>query len=295
VQRRHIAAGAGAVLLAITAQLSLAQSCVQDYCAGRGETVASFEAVPAMVSKNLPRKSLVIIIDDMGHSRSLGRQALALPGALNFAFLPHTPHGAELAQQAHASGKEVMLHAPMSNILDQPLGPGALTPDLSRSHFLARLKVALRDIPHVRGLNNHMGSELTQQRQPMEWVMEALAENGLYFVDSRTTAQSVAARTAATYGLPHLSRHVFLDNERSAEAISQRFMESVKIAERDGLAVVIGHPYQQTIDYLQQALPQLERRGISLIHASQAMGLPPAIEESTPQLASGALENNSGS
>jgi polysaccharide deacetylase 2 family uncharacterized protein YibQ len=231
--------------------------------------------------------TLVIIIDDVGHQLRAGRAVAELPGQVTLAVLPYTPHGANLAREAHLRGKEIMLHAPMSNLGNLPVGPGALTPYLSAGDFRATLNAALAKIPYVRGINNHMGSELTQRPQQMNWVMEVLQARNLFFVDSRTSPKTVAASAAARHGIPHLSRHVFLDNERLAAAIDQRFQEALRRARREGLSVVIGHPYPETIAYLQQALPQLPAQGVRLASVSQVLGLPQAVQLASATEAAG--------
>jgi polysaccharide deacetylase 2 family uncharacterized protein YibQ len=187
-------------------------------------------------------KRLVIIIDDMGHNLRRGKDALALPGKLNFAVIPYTPFGKQLAESAHRSGKEVMLHAPMSTIEHLPLGTGGLTPKLSRQEFQDTISAALATVPLVRGINNHMGSDLTQRREQMAWLMQDLRWQDLYFVDSRTSGKSVAATVATEFDVPNLSRHVFLDNEPTPEAIDARFTELLAVVNKHGLAVAIGHP-----------------------------------------------------
>ena len=218
-----------------------------------------------------PAQSLVLIIDDLGNQLRNGRAAVDLPGKLTLAVLPHTPHGVELAERAFERGQEVMLHAPMSNVGDEPLGSGGLTAELDEAEFRRRLEAALAAIPHVRGVNNHMGSYLTQQGLQMAWLMQVLRKHDLYFVDSRTSHLTVAARTAEAAGIPHLSRNVFLDNVRDEAAIEERFEHALALAGRDGMAVAIGHPYPETLRYLQRALPALEARGIRLLTVSEAL------------------------
>jgi polysaccharide deacetylase 2 family uncharacterized protein YibQ len=216
-------------------------------------------------------KHLVIIIDDMGYQYSGGRSVLELPGKLTVAVLPHTPFGRKLAEEAPAAGKEVMLHAPMSNLLDKPLGPGGLTAEQSEQEFHATLDRALHELPQVRGVNNHMGSDLTQRREQMAWLMDGLLRHGLYFVDSRTSADSVAAQTAIEHGVPNLSRQVFLDNERNQRSIAERFRRLLGLVEKSGMAVGIGHPYPETVEFLADALPRLKCRGIELAHVSEVL------------------------
>jgi polysaccharide deacetylase 2 family uncharacterized protein YibQ len=220
-----------------------------------------------MDNNTLPA-NLVLILDDMGNHLASGRRALALPGAINYAFLPHTPHSITLANEAHQLNKEVLLHAPMANLRNRPIGPGALTAIMDQQQFLDMLHKDIDAVPHVRGVNNHMGSLLTQLNQPMQWMMKALQQQQLYFIDSRTTPLTIAAKQAQNLNLPSLQRDVFLDNERSLDAISIQFERALKQAKQQGFAVVIAHPYAETLGFLEQALPKLAERGIVMQLAS---------------------------
>jgi polysaccharide deacetylase 2 family uncharacterized protein YibQ len=222
---------------------------------------------------------LVIIIDDMGYNLTRGTDALALPGNLTFAVIPNSRFGTQLAEAAHKAGKELMLHAPMSTVENIPLEAGGLTPELSKEEFRAALRNALMQVPHAQGVNNHMGSDLTQRRRQMAWLMQELRWQDLYFVDSRTSDKTIAATVASEFRVPNLSRQVFLDNTRTIEAIDERFKELLARAQQNGLAIAIGHPYPETISYLQQALPGLQDQGVQLVFVSEALQQ----EEDRPQ------------
>lgn len=214
---------------------------------------------------------LVIIIDDLGYNFRAGQQAAALPGKVNLAILPHTPNGRHVAKLGMAAGKEILLHAPMSNLRKVPLGEGGLTTAMSEEELRATLARNIDSTPGVRGVNNHTGSLLTSRRQPMEWVMKELAARGLYYVDSRTTAETLAAGVADEYGVPSLSRQVFLDNEISSDAIHEQFEEFLAVARREGMATAIGHPHEATLNYLQRQLPVIERQGYRLSLVSEVL------------------------
>jgi polysaccharide deacetylase 2 family uncharacterized protein YibQ len=217
------------------------------------------------------KANIVLIIDDMGNNLELGQQAIALPGAINYAFLPHSPHSRNLATAAHLQRKEVLLHAPMSNLQSHPTGPGALKPIMNREEFLQTLKENLASIPYARGINNHMGSLLTQLHQPMDWLMRELKLQQKYFIDSRTSPRTIAAITAKKHQLPSLKRDIFLDNNRSEQAIDDQFKKLIQLAKNQQLAVAIGHPYPETLAYLKRELPLLEEQGINLVLASSAL------------------------
>jgi len=218
-----------------------------------------------------PLPQLVIILDDIGNNLSAGMRAVQLPGAVTLAVLPFTPHGQRLAEEGHQTGKEIMLHAPMSNIAGMDLGPDGLTLDLDETTLTERFRKAIADIPHIRGVNNHTGSELTAAPEPMQWVMTELKAQQLYFVDSMTTSKSVAGQTAEANDIPTLRRHVFLDNIAESDAITTEFNRAVEIARKKGFAVAIGHPYQATLDFLEQALPTLVDQGIQLVYVSDLL------------------------
>lgn len=222
-------------------------------------------------SDSVPQPTIVIIIDDVGDNFDRGQAAVDLPGPLTFAVLPHSPFGPKLAKRAMDQGSEVMLHAPMENTHDRPLGPGALTHDLNQHQYRAKLEGNLDSIPGVVGLNNHMGSLLTTLRPQMEWTMELADQRRLFFVDSKTTADSVAWKVAKAQGIPYLIRDVFLDHEQTLEFVHQQFQQTLEIARERGYAVAIGHPYPVTIQYLQWALPQLDRLGVRLGTASSVV------------------------
>ncbi len=215
--------------------------------------------------------TLVVIIDDLGYELDAGEKAAALPGKVNLAILPHTPNGAAIARLGMAAGKEIMLHAPMSNLHHKPLGKGALTDAMREEELRRTLVRSLNSTPGVRGMNNHMGSLLTSRREPMGWVMEELSRRGLYYVDSRTTASTVAADMAAERGVPSLSRNVFLDNHIDAAAIHFKFKEFLAIADAEGMAIAIGHPHDETLSYLRRQLPRLERQGYQLKLVSEVL------------------------
>ncbi len=210
-----------------------------------------------------------IIIDDLGQSPERDSRTLALPAPVTMAIMPDTPHATEFARQAHKAGKTVILHMPM----DPAEGPYAWHPGLPIEELARRLDSALLKVPYAAGVNNHMGSRMTAQREPMAWLMGELQRRHLFFVDSRTSAATVAAAEAQTQGLAHVSRDVFLDDVRTAEAIAQQLQQGIALAHKQGSAVLIGHPYPQTLEVLERELPRLKSQGIELIRLKQMIAV----------------------
>jgi polysaccharide deacetylase 2 family uncharacterized protein YibQ len=215
------------------------------------------------------RPTIAIIIDDVGDGLADGRRAIALPGAAALSILPHTPFGPRLAEEAHQRGKQVMLHLPMEALEALDPEPGEIAADMPALEMAMTLAHDLRSVPHAAGVNNHRGSRLTQNGVAMATLMRVLRAQGpLFFVDSVTSANSLAARTARQQGVPSLARDVFLDNDRDPQAIAGQFERLVDIARRRGHALAIGHPYPETLALLERRLPELAARGILLVEPS---------------------------
>jgi len=223
----------------------------------------------------------------MGGQLDAGLRALQLPGAVTYAFLPHTPHSRSLANAAHHLNREVMLHLPMQAMGSNKLGPGGLTLNMSRAQFNQTFLSDLKAVPHVVGINNHMGSLLTRHPGHMKWLMEEIKQqDNLYFIDSRTTHHTVANQLAHESQIPSRQRDVFLDDNPSPAAITKQFELLIKKANKLGSAIGIGHPYENTLTILSQLIPQLKDQNIKLVPASQLVHQTPttrmAIEDSPP-------------
>lgn len=218
---------------------------------------------PALADKKSP--VITLIIDDLGYSKANGERAVNLPGDVTMAILPHTPYSKHLADLSYKKGKTIMLHTPMTNVLDKAPGPGTLTTQMDKAHFMKVFRNALDSVPYVQGVNNHMGSKLTQDTTRMQWVMEEVFKRRLFFVDSRTTAKSVAEKEARRAGIPAISRDIFLDHIRTEEAVNKAFDTMVRKAKHYGNMNAIAHPYTVTMNVLEKRLPELEKHGIKLI------------------------------
>lgn len=213
------------------------------------------------------RPVIAIIIDDLGNQRGVGRRVIQLPGPVACAFMPHTPYAAELAERAHRAGKEVMLHLPMQpNDMRRVAGVGEISLDNQRADLRRILAADLATVPHVVGINNHMGSLITRHPGHMAWLMEELARRGnLFFVDSYTSADSVALAAALDHGVPAVRRHVFLDADRDPAEVARQFARLQRRARQQGFAVGIGHPYPVTVEFLRAELPRLSAAGFELV------------------------------
>jgi len=214
---------------------------------------------------------VAIIIDDLGYQLEAGRRAIGLPGPIAFAVLPGTPRAVSLAQRAHEHGKEVLLHLPLqANADDKDDEPVGIDLDMSREAVGATFEVALNSVPHVVGVNSHRGSLLTRHPGHMQWLMEEIsARDNLFFVDSYTTAASVAVQIANEAGVSAVRRDVFLDPDKSPETVARQFERMKRLARKRGFVVAIGHPYKATLELLEKELPKLSEQGIELVPISE--------------------------
>lgn len=212
---------------------------------------------------------IAIIIDDLGDRLHDGKRVVELPGAVTVSIIPYTPFGKRLALFAHQHHKEIMLHLPMESMDERFLGLGGLSESMNQQQFVQSLTETLQAVPDIRGVNNHMGSRLTQDATRMGWLMAGLQRHGeLYFVDSRTTSLTRADDVARAYGLEHARRDVFLDDDKDPRQIQKQWSYLLQLARRKGSAIAIGHPYSETIQFLRQSLPSLASEGIDLVPVS---------------------------
>jgi len=224
-------------------------------------------AVPAPAIKGRPM--IAIILDDLGPSPARAAAAIALSGPLTLAFLPYAGALSEQTAAARAAGHELMIHVPMEpEGKNGDPGPRALMVDMKRGEILERLRWDLDRFEHYVGINNHMGSRFTKNRDHMATVFRELKSRGLLFVDSRTTADTVGKKLAQEIGVPFAERQVFLDNSRSAANVKERLNELETLARKEGMAIGIGHPHKVTLTALQNWLPTLAEKGFVLVPVS---------------------------
>ncbi|QKJ89045.1 Divergent polysaccharide deacetylase [Paramixta manurensis] len=230
---------------------------------------------------------LAIVIDDFGYRPQQENQVLQMPATISVAVLPNAPHAREMATKAHQRGHEVLIHLPMAPLSKQPLEKDTLQPEMSSAEITRIIHDAVSDVPYAVGLNNHMGSKMTSSLPGMQKVMQVLDHYNFYFLDSMTIGNSQSTRAAEGTSVKVIKRRVFLDDSQNEAEIRQQFTRAVRLAQRDGSAIAIGHPHPTTVRVLQQMLPTLPA-DITLVRPSQLLNepvhnghLPPS--NSTPQ------------
>ena len=223
--------------------------------------------VTILFSSNCLAARVAILIDDIGnHAQDM--TALDVDGAISYAILPYTPYANSFTEKAAELSRDVILHVPMEAISGKALGPGALTSEMDKSALQSQLISALDDYPNVIGINNHMGSFLTQKVVPMAWTMEILRDRSLFFIDSKTTKDSQAQNMAKLFGVANASRQVFLDNIPDEKQMMFRLKQLIHIAKKSGKGIAIAHPYPETLKFLPSAISKLKEEGIELVPVS---------------------------
>jgi polysaccharide deacetylase 2 family uncharacterized protein YibQ len=217
---------------------------------------------------------VVLIIDDMGVDKR-SKDIIALQPPLTLAFLPYATHLKEQTAQAQAKGHELMIHVPMEPMAkDVDPGPNVLTTVMQEAEFMAALNGAFESFDGYVGINNHMGSRLTQNAKAMKWVMGELKKHNLLFVDSKTTPTSVAGKMAGRFGVAFGSRDIFIDHNNDMASIRSSLHALEELAHDKGYAIAIGHPRENTIIALKEWLPTLEEKGIVIVPVTQLVRIP---------------------
>ncbi|MFZ0133882.1 MAG: divergent polysaccharide deacetylase family protein [Desulfobacterales bacterium] len=215
------------------------------------------------------RPKVAIIIDDLGYDRRIAKKFLDLDSGLTFAVLPHTPHTQSIAATILKRGGELMLHLPMEP-LEFPAvdpGPGALLSSMSADELLAQLRDDLDNVPGIKGINNHMGSKLTAEAPRLYQVFSVLKQEGLFFIDSRSTGETVGRASARLFQLPFAERDVFIDHVQDPDFMRAQIKGLIQAARKNGEAIGIAHPSKTTLRILEEMLPLLKKE-VQLVPAS---------------------------
>lgn len=207
------------------------------------------------------RPRVAIVIDDMGQDMKPLRDLLEMDAPISVAILPFLPHSRDTAEQAHAKGREVLLHLPMEpkDSGNNDPGEGALFTNMSEAQIAYEVKRDIDAVPYIKGVNNHMGSRFTEDENLMRIALKVAKANNLFFLDSKTTNKSAAYRVAKEMDIKAASRQVFLDNKEDVNYIKAQILELIEIAKKRGSAIAIGHPHPSTIAALKQMLPRLNQ------------------------------------
>ncbi len=223
--------------------------------------------------KSRPR--IAIIIDDLGMNVPRTKDVIDLPAPLTLAFLPYAPEVRKLAAAGRAKGHELIIHVPMEAMNGTlNIGPMGLHTGMSPSDFEAQFDKILQSFEGYDGINNHMGSRLTQDIPAMTHLMTLLKRHGLFFVDSKTIGTSMAEKAARQAGIPYAGRDVFLDHVETQAFAAAALVKAEQVARKNGYAIAIGHPKDFTIRALKDWIPTLAAKGIDLVPVREVLKRP---------------------
>jgi polysaccharide deacetylase 2 family uncharacterized protein YibQ len=219
------------------------------------------------------RPKVAIVIDDLGGENHMAQEILRWDASLTFSILPFAPYSKTLAQQAHQKGKEVILHLPMEpqGYPKTKPGEGALLHEMDKEKLLRQLSKDIESIPYAKGVSNHMGSRLMEDPEKLKIILMELKRRGLFFLDSRTTPQTVGLETARSVGLRATERSLFLDHSPDPEDIKQQLEKLVQLSLTTGKAIGIGHPHPSTLKSIKEMIPKMKEKGIEIVPLSSVI------------------------
>ena len=209
-----------------------------------------------------------IIIDDFG---ATAQEILVQFADLDFQWtatvIPGHPYSHNQARYLASRGIPVLVHMPMEpEAVDEwELGEGAIYADTPEEEVDSLVEEAVDEIAVAQGLSNHMGSRATTEQSVMRALMASLKARNLYFIDSYTTAASVAASEADRAGVLWARRNVFLDPEDDTGVIEEQFRRSLDLARQNGSVIMIGHPRVRTLEALRRWIPRAREAGFEFV------------------------------
>ncbi len=226
------------------------------------------ESSPLLKPDVQPGDRVAVLIDDLGTNFKEFERLRRIDSHLSFAILPFQPYSVKIAKKAHFYHQDVILHLPMEAENHHNPGKGAIDHLMTKEEIVRQVRLDLRALPYVQGVNNHMGSRMTADREEMVLVLKEVRARDLFFVDSRTTAESIAYEVAHDIGIKSAERQVFLDDSDRPEDILKELRHLVHLSHQRGSAIAIGHPRPNTIKALEEFVPHLHEEGIELVPIS---------------------------
>jgi len=218
------------------------------------------------------RPKVAIIIDDLGYQIEIAEQILNLGYPVTVSILPFLTYSKTVAEMAREKNMTVLLHLPMephdSNV--NP-GKGAIFSTMNEEEIRKKMLVNFLEIPDVDGLNNHMGSKITENRAIMKIVLSEVKQKNIFFVDSMTSPNSVGYEMCKEMGIKTAYRSIFLDNQQDIEYIRSQLKLLKDYAIKNGNAIAIGHPYCNTVEVLYEAKKILQEEGVEIVKLEELL------------------------
>lgn len=211
---------------------------------------------------------IAIVIDDVGIDLKRSVRAIALPKEVTLSFLAYANNIKEQTKKARDKGHELLVHVPMEADSGKNPGLKALLVKSSDKDLKEHLQWHLSQFDGFIGINNHMGSKFTASKEPLQKIMADIKARNLFFLDSKTTGKSLVPALAKECKVPCIERDVFLDHDPSLKAIETQLKLLEDVAQKNGLAIAIGHPKEETLKALEKWIPTLSKKGYNLVPLS---------------------------
>lgn len=232
-----------------------------------------FVVLQPKAEKAVLRAKIALVIDDLGGEHLIAKELLEWDLPLTFSILPFTPYAKTVAKEAHRKGKEVILHIPMEphGYPKVRPGEGSLLEEMNEESLRQQLIKDIEAVPYIKGASNHMGSRLMEDREKVKIVLSELKRRKLYFLDSRTTPQTVGIHEAQGIGVKAMERSLFIDHSLEEEDIKEKIEKLIRLSLSNGKAIGIGHPHPSTIKSIKEMIPKIKEKGIELVPLSSVM------------------------
>lgn len=240
---------------------------------GRITHQLTFISPQTTVLKTGLRPKVAIVIDDLGLEYSISKDLLQWDFPLTFSILPFTPYAKRIATEAHQKGKEVILHIPMEpqGYPGTKPGEGALLREMDEGTLLHQLARGIEEVPYIKGVSNHMGSRIMEDPEKVRILFSELKRRDLYFLDSRTTPQTVGLKVAKSLGIKAMERNLFIDHSTNEDDIKQKIESLIQFSMSHGKAIGIGHPHPSTLKSLKEMIPKMKEMEVELVPLSALM------------------------
>jgi len=214
---------------------------------------------------------IAIVIDDWGYSLNNLWIIEQIKQPLTCAILPGLKNSNPVMQKLNSLGFEIILHLPMEPKEKYRLENNTITLGMSAGEIENIFEKDLSSVALAKGISNHMGSRITEDKKASAMVMAEAKKRKLYFFDSFVTNKSVCPALAKQIKIRFAKRDVFLDNQNDFEYIKRQLIKLKNLAGRQGTAIGIGHDRQKTLLVLKEILPLLEREGYKFVFLSQVV------------------------
>lgn len=216
---------------------------------------------------------MAVVIDDLGiKSIDLARRLCNIERGLTLAILPFQSKTGEIVNLANKTGTAYILHMPMEpKSSETDPGRGSILSGDTAETIIRKLDRAFREVPGSNGINNHMGSKVTEEERVMEHVISYLRDHGGFFLDSQTSRVSVGYDLAQKMGVRGAKISGYIDVEDNTEAIEKRLDTLTEYALKNGSAIILGHDRPNTVTVLERKLPELEKKGIRFVTLTELL------------------------